>query len=146
MGLIDIMSITLDPTTLPALDIIALAQSGQILRAERETAENGIPCFITKQDWNHLKHEMNYKLTDEALLTALEKISARFLQEAARSCSLLKAAPQETDLPNSFEIESDLFTDHRKIFLILVRDMTHPVACALIGTSTTLLDTLRSKN
>ncbi|MDF7674289.1 hypothetical protein PT277_02665 [Acetobacteraceae bacterium ESL0709] len=140
------MSIALDPTVLPALDIISLAQSGKILRAERTTEQDGIPCFILRKDWDRLKSRdgKGNTLSDETLLRALEKISARFLQEAAKACKLLGNESHQNALPSTFEIESDLFPHRKKVFLLLVRDATHPVVCALIGTSSALLDSLRA--
>lgn len=141
MGLKPVMSITLDPAALPEIDIISLAQTGQIVRAERRTEENGIPCFISRKDWDLLKEEYNSSSSheNETLLAALEKTTSLFLQEAAKTYSSLKKQHAKTTLPSTFQIESDLFHDRKTVFLFLVKDMTHPVCCAVISTSPTLL-------
>ncbi|QHI95252.1 hypothetical protein GT348_02255 [Aristophania vespae] len=140
------MSITLDPNSLPSLDIIGLSQSGQIVRAERHTQEDGIPSFIIRQDWDALKTREGHEqpaYSDEALLIALEKISAHFLQEAAKTFITLGGHESEKRPPAIFEIESDLFLNQKKVFLLLVRDKAYPVICALIGSSSAILQSLK---
>lgn len=135
------MAITLDPTRLPKLDILSLAQNGLILRAERDTPEAGIPSFLTRAGWNELIAHHRRPATNEAgpaeseeqtasrLLPALERISARLLSEAAR-----EAEAQSQQGASVFTLETDLFPSSTQTRIVLVADKTHPVACALIGT------------
>ncbi|MCX5616332.1 hypothetical protein NQF87_05005 [Bombella sp. TMW 2.2559] len=146
MGL---MAVTLDPSRLPQLDILALARSGLIVRAERETPEIGIPSFLTRAGWNELianhrrpsegstEHEPEEQ-TASRLLPALERICTRLLGEAAR-----EAETQQQDA-SIFTIETDLFPSSPETRIILVADRTHPVACALIGTPEQITQLLAS--
>lgn len=144
------MAVTLDPSRLPQLDILALARSGLIVRAERETPETGIPSFLTRAGWNELiahhrrpsegstEHEPEEQ-TASRLLPALERISTRLLGEAAREAETRQQ--QDTSL---FTIETDLFPSSPETRIILVADRTHPVACALIGTPEQITQLLAS--
>lgn len=149
MGL---MTITLDPTSLPKLDILSLAQNGLIMRAERETPETGIPSFLTRAGWNELithhrrpadGSESGPAETEEQtasrLLPALERISTRLLSEAAR-----EAETQKKQDASVFTVETDLFPSSPETRIVLVADKTHPVACALIGTPEQITQLLAS--
>lgn len=133
------MSVMLDPSTLPSVNILGLAQSGAILRAERETAPDGIPAFITKEGWNELiaAHADDHTAPHTVVLPALEKAVARILSHAAES------AQGEGKTAPVISLESDLFQSDSTLILAFVRDETHPVACALIGTAGHLVDMLR---
>lgn len=130
----------LDPSTLPSVNILGLAQSGAILRAERETPPDGIPAFITKEGWDELiaAHADNHVAPHTIVLPALEKAVARVLAHAA------EAAQTEGKTAPVISLESDLFPSDRTLILAFVRDETHPVACALIGTASHLVGMLRS--
>ncbi|MXV43994.1 hypothetical protein GS501_02860 [Saccharibacter sp. 17.LH.SD] len=124
-------SITLNPKIFPKLDIVSLAQTGKILRAERTTTKNGIPAFITREGWNelilhHARDGEPLSLTTQKILPALEQSVARLLGEAAQA---------STERPASlYTLETDLFPSNTQTRLALVCDQTHHVACALIGT------------
>ncbi|OOL18363.1 hypothetical protein AL01_06090 [Bombella intestini] len=142
------MAITLDPTRLPKLDILSLAQNGLILRAERTTPEAGIPSFLTRAGWNELIAHHRHSTTEggeteeqtaSRLLPALERISARLLSEAAR-----EAEAQGQQDASVFTLETDLFPSSAQTRLVLVADRTHPVACALIGTPEQITQLLAS--
>ena len=125
----------LDPSTLPPVNILGLAQSGTILRAERETLPDGIPAFITKAGWDELTAAHN---TSAALvLSSLEKAVARLLAHAAEDAQTNgRTAPV-------ISLESDLFPSDPTLILTFVRDETHPVACALLGTASHLTEVLK---
>ncbi|KXV32572.1 hypothetical protein FXF46_08845 [Gluconobacter thailandicus] len=129
----------LDPSTLPSVNILGLAQGGAILRAERETPPDGIPAFITKEGWDELiaAHAANHVAPHTVVLPALEKAVARILAHAA------KAAQAEGKTAPVISLESDLFPSDPTLILAFVKDETHPVACALIGTAAHLVDMLR---
>ncbi|WP_231118867.1 hypothetical protein [Oecophyllibacter saccharovorans] len=135
--------VRLVPESLPALDILTLAQEGRILRAERETPPDGVPVFVTRAGWDELlshhgKGEPEEKVALTKLLPALEQISARLLAQAAEASEHhAKPAAQENAPkapPSIFTLESDLFPSDPQTRLVLVRDRTHPVVCALLGT------------
>lgn len=148
MGL---MAITLDPASLPKLDILSLAQNGLILRAERDTPETGIPSFLTRAGWNELiAHHRRpadgdsgpaetEEQTASRLLPALERISTRLLSEAAHG-----AETQKKQDASVFTVETDLFPSSPETRIVLVADRTHPVACALIGTPEQITQLLAS--
>ncbi|AFV99944.1 hypothetical protein BAR24_07080 [Gluconobacter oxydans] len=129
----------LDPSTLPSVNILGLAQGGAILRAERETPPDGIPAFIAKEGWDELiaAHAANHVAPHTVVLPALEKAVARILAHAA------KAAQAEGKNAPVISLESDLFPSDPTLILAFVKDETHPVACALIGTAAHLVDMLR---
>lgn len=141
------MAITLNPEHLPKLDIVALAQSGHIVRAERDTAEGGVPVFLTKEGWDELvlqhRKQSNEPIEQTAshLLPALEKISARILAEAAHA-----AETQKQEHAALFTLETDLFPSSPQTRLVLVADKTHPVVCALLGTPAQITLLLASHN
>ncbi|QDH13785.1 hypothetical protein E3E12_05840 [Formicincola oecophyllae] len=146
-------AVALDPATLPALDIVKLAQEGHILRAERDLPPHGVPAFVTKEGWDELmKHYGQGKPPEEAartiILPALEK-SVRLLMakaaEARHKAALEAHVTQGEDgeasqknspavLPRVFTAESDLFPSHPETRLVLVRNADSPVVCALVGT------------
>lgn len=133
------MSVMLDPSTLPSVNILGLAQSGAILRAERETPPDGIPAFVTKAGWDELitAHADNHAAPHLIVLPALEKAVTRILAHAA------EAAQSEGKTAPVISLESDLFPSDPTLILAFVRDETHPVACALIGTADHLVGMLR---
>ncbi|EHH69080.1 hypothetical protein [Gluconobacter morbifer] len=134
------MSVTLEPASLPSVDIVGLAQSGQILRAERDTPPDGVPVFITREGWNDLlaTHATDSASSPAAVLPALEKAVTRIMAHAA------EAAGKEGMTTPVISMKSDLFSSDGTLILAFVRDSTHPVACALIGTATQIADTLRA--
>ncbi|WP_415571466.1 hypothetical protein [Gluconobacter sp.] len=136
------MPIKLDPALLPALDILGMAQSGALLRAERETPSDGIPAFVTRAGWDELAatHAANHNAPHSVLLPALEKAVARILTHAAQNASQMGEMTPVTTL------QSDLFPSDPDLVLAFVRDSTHPVACALIGTATQIEAALRSRD
>jgi len=133
------MSVMLDPSTLPSVNILGLAQSGAILRTERETPPDGIPAFVTKAGWDELiaAHADNHAAPHLIVLPALEKAVNRILAHAA------EAAQSEGKTAPVISLESDLFPSDPTLILAFVRDETHPVACALIGTADHLVGMLR---
>lgn len=133
------MSIKLDPAILPALDILGMAQSGALLRAERETPPNGIPAFVTRAGWDELTatHADHHDAPHTVLLPALEKAVARILSHAA------EAASRNGEMTPVLTMPSDLFPSDPDLVLAFVRDNTHPVACALIGTAAQIEAALR---
>lgn len=147
-------TVTLAPDSLPRLNIVGLAQSGQILRAERETPPDGVPVFVTKEGWNDLlRHYGDGKdpaeLARTKLLPALERISTQLLAEAAqaskeKTSSGATPESEKAGTPSVFTLESDLFPGDRETRLVLVRDETHPVVCALLGTPAQLAHLLSS--
>lgn len=106
------MPIPLNSHQLPELDILSLAQSGQLLRAERETPEDGIPAFITRSGWNELVQHYAQKNetfpdTAQRVLIALERSVILLMTEAA------KAAQNHTDeTPTLYSLETDLSLIH----------------------------------
>lgn len=129
------MPISLDPYQLPELDILTLAQSGRLVRAERETPEDGVPALVTRSGWNELvqhyiqEHEAPSD-TAQRVLIALERSASLLMTEAAKAVQ-----EQNDDTPPSlYTLETDLFPSNRQTRLVFVRDKSHPVACALIGT------------
>lgn len=134
------MSIKLDPMILPALDILGMAQSGTLLRAERETPPDGIPAFVTRAGWDELvaTHAGDHTAPHTVLLPAMEKAVARLLSHAA------EAASRDGVMTPVVTIQSDLFPSDPDLVLAFVRDTTHPVACALIGTAAQIETTLRT--
>ncbi|WP_418609053.1 hypothetical protein [Gluconobacter cerinus] len=134
------MSVVLDPSSLPAVNILGLAQSGAILRAERETPPDGVPAFITREGWDELvaAHASEHDTPHTIVLPALEKTVTRLLAHAAQ------AASEEGGTAPVVSLESDLFPSDRTLILAFVRDETHPVACTLIGTAHQLAGVLRS--
>ncbi|MBS1102747.1 hypothetical protein JK202_06900 [Gluconobacter sp. Dm-62] len=133
------MSIKLDPELLPALDILRMAQSGTLLRAERHTPPDGIPAFVTRDGWNELveTHAGNHDAPHMVLLPALEKAVLRIMSHAAEQASSSGEMTPVITLP------SDLFPSDPDLVLSFVRDSTHPVACALIGTAAQIENALR---
>ncbi|GBR70060.1 hypothetical protein [Gluconobacter kanchanaburiensis] len=134
------MSIKLDPMMLPALDILGMAQSGAVLRAERETPSDGIPAFVTRSGWDELvaTHASDHTAPHTVLLPAMEKAVTRLLSHAA------EAASRDGVMAPTITIQSDLFLSDPDLVLAFVRDITHPVACALIGTAAQIETTLRA--
>ncbi len=142
------VTIALDPARLPKLDILSLARTGLILRAERETPDTGIPSFLTRSGWVELVTHHRRSTTDgieteeqtaNRLLPALERICARLLSEAARG-----AKAQDRQDASVFTVETDLFPSSTQTRIVLVADRTHPVACALIGTPEQITQLLAS--
>ncbi|MFT8808553.1 hypothetical protein [Gluconobacter sp.] len=133
------MSIKLDPAILPALDIVGMAQSGALLRAERETPPDGIPVFVTRTGWEELTatHAADHATPHTVLLPALEKAAARILSHAAETAS------RSGEMTPVLTLQSDLFPSDPDLVLAFVRDSTHPVACALIGTAAQIETALR---
>lgn len=133
------MSIKLDPAILPALDILGMAQSGALLRAERDTPPDGIPAFVTRSGWDELiaTHAANHDAPHTVLLPALEKAVARLLSHAAEGAS------RNGEMTPVITLQSDLFPSDPDLVLAFVRDSTHPVACALIGTAAQIETALR---
>lgn len=143
---LNMMSIGLDHTYLPELDILHLAQTHTILRAERTTPHDGIPTFITQTGWNELvehHHQSNETLKDTSLrvLSALERISAHLMTEAAQKTKA-RDIKKESFL---YTLESDLFPSSSQTRLVFVKDKTHSVACALIGTPQHLRQIINNK-
>ncbi len=136
------MPIKLDPALLPALDILGMAQSGTLLRAERETPSDGIPAFVTRAGWHELAatHAANHDAPHTVLLPALEKAVSRILAHAAHNASHTGEITPVTTL------QSDLFPSDPDLVLAFVRDSTHPVACALIGTAPQIETALRRQD
>ncbi|QDH17300.1 hypothetical protein [Swingsia samuiensis] len=124
------MSISLDPSLFPAIDIITLAQTGLILRAERQTPPDGIPVFVTKEGWTELvsSHAPEHPSPHEIIIPALEKAITRLLSHAAETAEKTK------EMAPVLYLESDLFPSNAELLIAFVRDKEHPVTCALIGT------------
>lgn len=133
------MSIKLDPAILPALDILGMAQSGAILRAERNTPPDGIPAFVTRTGWDELiaTHATEHNAPNALLLPALEKAVSRLLAHTAEEAS------RNGEMTPVITLQSDLFPSDPDLVLAFVRDSTHPVACALIGTAAQIEMALR---
>lgn len=133
------MSIKLDPTILPALDILGMAQSGALLRAERETPPDGIPAFVTRAGWDELiaTHAAHHDTPHTVLLPALEKAVSRLMSHAAEEAS------RNGEMTPVLTLQSDLFPSDPDLVLAFVRDSTHPVACALVGTAPQIETALR---
>ncbi len=136
------MPIKLDPTLLPALDILGMAQSGALLRAERETPPDGIPAFVTRAGWDELAatHASDHSAPHIVLLPALEKAVSRILAHAAQN------AAHTGEMTSVTTLQTDLFPSDPDLVLAFVRDSTHPVACALIGTALQIETALRSQD
>ncbi|MFT9096720.1 MAG: hypothetical protein ABF459_16480 [Gluconobacter cerinus] len=136
------MPLKLAPARLPALDILGMAQSGTLLRAERETPSDGIPAFVTRAGWDELAatHAANHDAPHTVLLPALEKAVSRILAHAAQNASNTGEMTPVTTL------QSDLFPSDPDLVLAFVRDSTHPVACALIGTAPQIETALRRQD
>lgn len=134
------MNVSLDPTLLPALDIVGLAQSGQILRAEKETPPDGVPFFVTHEGWDELvlTHAAQHKTPHAFVLATLEKVVAKLQAHAAEGARERGAHRPIITIP------SDLFPSDPMVVLAFVRDASHPVACALIGTANHLASLLRT--
>ncbi|RUT25427.1 hypothetical protein C0V97_12680 [Asaia sp. W19] len=121
----------LDPSTLPEIDIVDLAQSGQILRAEQTTPPGGIPAFLTRDDWRRIVHRHATPDSDEnALLAAVERAIHRLLDHAATTLAARPAGLVSATLT----VKTDLFDTRGETFLSFVRAKGHPVACVVIGT------------
>ncbi|WP_025841193.1 hypothetical protein [Asaia platycodi] len=121
----------LNPATLPATDILELAQAGLLCRAERETPGGGIPAFVTRQDWDCLTRRFGREETaPERLIEAAERAVWRLMSHAA--ATLTRQTPGTVSATMS--VQTDLFSDDGETFLSFVRDNTHPVACVIIGT------------
>lgn len=130
------MSVEINPQYLPEINILEMAQTGMILRAELEIPPNGVPVFITRLGWNELlAHYLLQNPTEtrsdahHKLLLILSRITAKLLKDAAQYC---KNTPPP--LPSSFIIETDLFPSSKETSLIFVRAKDHHAACALLGT------------
>ena len=122
-------TVTLDPARLPALDIITLAQSGILMRAERETSPDGVPVFLTQEGWMDL-HERRPSLGLPELQLAVEKATRHLMTHAAET-----VATQKPDAaPGLFICPSDFFEENGNVHIVFVRDIAHPVVCAVIGT------------
>ncbi|GBR14280.1 MULTISPECIES: hypothetical protein [Asaia] len=120
----------LDPATLPATDILELAQAGLLCRAERETPSGGIPAFVTRQDWDCLAERFGREAAaPERLIEAVERAVWRLLSHAAATLS--KQTPGSVSATMS--ARTDLFSDDGETYLSFVRDRTHPVACVIVG-------------
>ncbi|MBS1087636.1 hypothetical protein [Gluconobacter wancherniae] len=133
------MSVSLDPNTLPIINVVGLAQSGTILRAERKTPSDGVPAFVTRDGWEELVslYAKDSEKPHEIVLPALERAAGRILAHAA------EAAVSDRRNSPVFNLESDLFASDPTLVLAFVRDTEHPVACALIGTAAQLSQILR---
>ncbi|GBR47143.1 hypothetical protein [Neokomagataea thailandica] len=135
------MPISLDPTILPSLNIIDLATQGLIVRAERETPEDGLPIFITRPGWEELltthTHDAEHGAT--IVLPALEKAVHRLLAHVAH------ATHEEKNFAPLITVDSDLFQSAASLLLAFVRDSTHPVACVLIGTEPHIATVLKDR-
>lgn len=131
---------------LPEIDILRLAQTGMILRAELETETDGVPAFITRIGWNELlaHHLLQEHLSQkenspnsaqnslefqQKLLKILSRITAKLMQEAAR---YYQEHPNNS--PHNFTIETDLFPSSKEASLIFIRAKDTNIACALLGT------------
>ncbi|WP_261763174.1 hypothetical protein [Asaia bogorensis] len=126
----DMKEFALDPATLPEADILGLAQTGQLLRAERQTPENGIPAFISREDWDRTRARFGACGRDSGdLLTALEKAVQRLMGHAAETLATREAGVVSAIL----SARTDLFDDGGPTYLSFLRDATHPVACVIIG-------------
>lgn len=122
----------LDPTTLPSADILGHAQAGRLLRAERQTPENGVPAFITREDWEQMAARFGVTGQSSAdLLPALERAVQRLLAHAAKTLSEREPGVISAVL----SARTDLFGENTQTYLSFLRDSTHPVACVVIGSS-----------
>ncbi|GBQ93074.1 hypothetical protein [Asaia krungthepensis] len=124
----------LDPTTLPAAPMLELAQSGFLVRAERETPENGVPAFMLSEDWKTLEHRFasnnaEHAKTGSGLLSAVENATRRLMGHAAEA--LANSAPGE--IGSTLSLRTDLFAENAETFLSFLRDQTYEVACLVIG-------------
>lgn len=138
------MPISLDPAQLPELNILTLAQSGAIVRAERETPEDGIPAFITRSGWNelishHAQEQETVADTATRVLTALEKSIGLLMTQAAKAAQ----EHEQSTPPSLYSLETDLFPSSPQTRLVFVKDTSHHVACALIGTPDQISDIIR---
>ncbi|GBR52515.1 hypothetical protein AA106555_0944 [Neokomagataea thailandica NBRC 106555] len=135
------MFFKLDPAKLPALDIVGLATSGLIVRAERETPADGIPAFITRPGWEELltSHAADVENGSALVLPPLEKAVQRLLAHAAQSAS------EEQNFAPLVTLESDLFASAPSLLVMFVRDQSHPVACVLVGTEEHIATTLKGR-
>ncbi|AOX19235.1 hypothetical protein [Kozakia baliensis] len=135
-------TLSLDPTALPPLDIIDLANSGVIVRAERETPPDGIPAFVTAQGWQELLQRYADGNSDIAprVLAALEQAIKRLLDHAATSF----AQSTHNEIAPILSCPSDLFASNGTIQIAFVRDRQHPVACVLIGTVEQLRELIKN--
>ncbi|WP_122050256.1 hypothetical protein [Asaia bogorensis] len=122
----------LDPATLPEADILGHAQAGRLLRAERTTPPNGVPAFITCEDWKTMAARFGTAAEkDIDLFQALEKAVQRLLGHAAETLAKREAGVISATL----SAQTDLFDEDGPTYLSFLRDSTHPVACVVIGTS-----------
>lgn len=120
----------LDPATLPEAEIIALAQKGLLLRVERDTSENGVPAFMTRDDWDAMEARyLHQKGAPGDFLPAVERAIHRLLGHAAET---LASRPAGT-ISATLSATTDLFEDNGQTYLSFVRDTTYPVACVIIG-------------
>lgn len=120
----------LDPTTLPEAGIVALAQKGLLLRVERDTPENGVPAFVTRDDWGAMEARfLHQKGASGDFLPAVERAVQRLLAHAAQT---LASRPAGT-ISATLSATTDLFEDNGQTYLSFLRDATYPVACVIIG-------------
>ncbi|GAN54126.1 hypothetical protein [Tanticharoenia sakaeratensis] len=133
-------TVRIDPFQFPDLDIVALANDGHILRAERETAPGALPAFITAGDWELLLDRFASTHPDsvQGVVTGLEKATQRLMAHLAA------AASETGQTPPTFTCPSDLFADDGTVIVALVRDRSHPVVCALVGTEDNIRTLLRA--
>lgn len=126
-----VSEISLDPSTLPPADIIALAQSGLLCRAERDTPDGGVPAFMTKVDWDTISVRFSVETpSPNDLIAAVERAVHHLLGHAAERLTKCPAGEVSAVL----NVKTDLFAENGETFLSFVRDRTHPVACVIVGT------------
>lgn len=134
-------SIQLDPNTLPVLDIVELANTGAIRRAEQQTPPDGIPVFVTALGW--LELEDRYGIDNpRKILRSLESAAHRLLSHAATTLATQSAG----EVSATITCPSDLFTENGSVNLSFVRDREHPVVCVLIGTTDHLMALLSPRD
>lgn len=120
----------LDPATLPKAEIVALAQQGILLRAERDTSENGVPAFMKRDDWETMEARFLHQRGESSdFLPAVEHAVHRLLGHAAQT---LASRPAGT-ISATLSATTDLFEDGGQTYLSFVRDTTYTVACVIIG-------------
>lgn len=134
--------IHIDPDVLPSFDIVMLANSGALLRAEAETPPNGVPAFVTAAGWRMIEARYRHASPEE-LLTNLGRATHRLLAHAAEAYAETDHS-DEISAPGSFSCPSDLFENNGTLHLAFIRDTTHPVICAVIGTNKHLQDLMKA--
>lgn len=131
---------------LPQWDILGLAQRELLVRAERETPPGGIPLFVTRTGWNllvaHYNQGEDLSASAERILPVIERLFAYLCQEiAARDHQANQGQAHEDGsvsrlcLESCYYVQTDLFPGESETLLLFLRDKTHHIICAVLGTS-----------